>query len=130
MLDPNESTAKKVCTEPLFGSDWPRYIIKLFTLSLSLPDFSRAHPGPKFLSHWVFSSFAPSSFLLLREILLVLGDSGGGKSTLGRHLENELWAEYKPGGPVPFFVYLKTIETPDKDQLQQYLEDLRYFSDQ
>jgi hypothetical protein len=27
LLDPNESTAKKVCTKPLFGSDWPRYII-------------------------------------------------------------------------------------------------------
>ncbi|GJJ76144.1 hypothetical protein EMPS_08503 [Entomortierella parvispora] len=64
------------------------------------------------------------------EVLLVLGDSGAGKSTFGLHLENELWAEYEPGGPIPLFIDLKTIEASDKDMIHQYLEDLGFFTDQ
>ncbi|KAF8926471.1 hypothetical protein BGZ47_002704, partial [Haplosporangium gracile] len=31
------------------------------------------------------------------QVMLILGDSGAGKSTFNRHLENELWQDYKPG---------------------------------
>jgi len=47
-----------------------------------------------------------------REVLLILGDSGAGKSTFGMRLENELWTEYLPGGLIPLFIDLKTIEAP------------------
>ncbi|GJJ67739.1 hypothetical protein EMPS_00085 [Entomortierella parvispora] len=65
-----------------------------------------------------------------RKVLLVLGDSGAGKSTFGRRLEDELWRKYKPGGPVPLFIDLKTIDPSDKDMIRQHLEDLGLFTDQ
>ncbi|GJJ76113.1 hypothetical protein EMPS_08472 [Entomortierella parvispora] len=65
-----------------------------------------------------------------REVLLVLGDSGAGKSTFGMRLEHELWDAYKPGGPIPIFIDLKSIDTPDKNMIQQHLEDQGYFSDE
>ena len=63
------------------------------------------------------------------EILLVLGDSGAGKSTFGLRLENELWEEYEPGGPIPLFIDLKTIDIPDKDMIHQHLDDFCLFTD-
>ncbi|KAF9307671.1 hypothetical protein BGZ91_008279, partial [Linnemannia elongata] len=44
------------------------------------------------------------------EVMLILGDSGAGKSTFNRHLENELWKEYKPGGRIPLFINLPALE--------------------
>ncbi|GJJ75059.1 protein HIRA/HIR1 [Entomortierella parvispora] len=63
------------------------------------------------------------------EVLLVLGDSGAGKSTFGLRLEAELWAGYKPGGRIPLFIDLKTVDAPDKDMVRQHLEDLGFFTD-
>jgi hypothetical protein len=65
-----------------------------------------------------------------REVLLVLGDSGAGKSTFGLRLEHELWTKYKPGEPIPLFIDLKTVDSPDKDMIQQHLHDQGFFSDQ
>jgi len=64
------------------------------------------------------------------EVLLVLGDSGAGKSTFGLRLENELWTEYKPGGPIPLFIDLKTIDAPNKDMIYQHLDNWGLFTDQ
>ncbi|GJJ74250.1 hypothetical protein EMPS_06608 [Entomortierella parvispora] len=64
------------------------------------------------------------------QVLLVLGDSGAGKSTFGLRLENELWAAYKAGGPIPLFIDLKTIDAPDKDMVHQHLEDMGLFTEQ
>ncbi|KAG9061246.1 hypothetical protein KI688_007584 [Linnemannia hyalina] len=41
-----------------------------------------------------------------RQVMLVLGDSGAGKSTFNRHLEHRLWTDYKPGDPIPLFINL------------------------
>ncbi|GJJ71500.1 hypothetical protein EMPS_03850 [Entomortierella parvispora] len=62
------------------------------------------------------------------EVLLVLGDSGAGKTTFGMHLENELWTEYKPGGRIPLFIDLKTIDKQDRDMIGQHLDDLGFFT--
>ncbi|GJJ75017.1 hypothetical protein EMPS_07375 [Entomortierella parvispora] len=65
-----------------------------------------------------------------REVLLILGDSGAGKSTFGMRLEHKLWKEYNPGGSIPLFIDLKTIDSLEKDLILQHLEDEGYFSDQ
>ncbi|KAG0045796.1 hypothetical protein BGZ83_008991 [Gryganskiella cystojenkinii] len=62
------------------------------------------------------------------EVMLILGDSGAGKSTFNSRLEYELWDKYEPTGPIPLFVDLKAIDNPDKDMLQQQLDDLNVFS--
>ncbi|KAF9958568.1 hypothetical protein BGZ70_009139, partial [Mortierella alpina] len=59
-----------------------------------------------------------------QQVFLVLGDSGAGKSTFNRHLENELWREYTVGGPIPLFINLPAVGEQYQDiigkQLQLY----------
>ncbi|KAG0049662.1 hypothetical protein BGZ83_005523, partial [Gryganskiella cystojenkinii] len=62
------------------------------------------------------------------EVMLILGDSGVGKSTFVSHLEYELWEKYEPGGQIPLFVDLKAIDNPDKDMIPQLLNDLNITS--
>ncbi|KAG0194980.1 hypothetical protein BGX33_004637, partial [Mortierella sp. NVP41] len=35
------------------------------------------------------------------QVMLILGDSGAGKSTFNRYLEYQLWQDYKTGGRIP-----------------------------
>ncbi|KAF9177416.1 hypothetical protein BGZ50_008792, partial [Haplosporangium sp. Z 11] len=56
-----------------------------------------------------------------RQVFLVLGDSGAGKSTFNRHLEHELWKEYKQGGPIPLFINLPAINDPFQDMIDKQL---------
>ncbi|KAF9921306.1 hypothetical protein BGZ67_000597, partial [Mortierella alpina] len=49
------------------------------------------------------------------QVFLVLGDSGAGKSTFNRHLEHELWNEYKPGGHIPLFINLPAVAESYRD---------------
>ncbi|GJJ74923.1 hypothetical protein EMPS_07281 [Entomortierella parvispora] len=61
------------------------------------------------------------------KVFLIVGDSGAGKSTFSRRLENDLWETYEEGGAIPLFIDLKTIDR-DKDLIEQHLDDLRLFS--
>ncbi|KAG0305795.1 hypothetical protein BGZ97_000977, partial [Linnemannia gamsii] len=56
-----------------------------------------------------------------RQVMLVLGDSGAGKSTFNRHLEHRLWNDYKPGNPIPLFINLPAIDRPDQDMVAKQL---------
>ncbi|KAG0319869.1 hypothetical protein BGZ99_004872 [Dissophora globulifera] len=64
------------------------------------------------------------------EVMVILGDSGAGKSTFNRYLEYDLWEKYKPGSSIPLFVDLKTINNPDQDMVKRSLEGLGVFSRQ
>ncbi|CAO3567947.1 unnamed protein product [Mortierella alpina] len=55
------------------------------------------------------------------QVFLVLGDSGTGKSTFNRYLEHELWEEYKPGGSIPLFINLPSIDNPCQDMIGKQL---------
>ena len=57
--------------------------------------------------------------------LLVLGDSGEGKSTLAYHIVWRLWRDFKPGDRVPVLIYLAftPAEKRDKSLLQTSLEE-------
>ena len=63
-----------------------------------------------------------------REVILILGDSGAGKSTFNRRLERDLWEKYQPGESIPLLIDLKTIDNPDNDIIQRHLELLDMFS--
>ncbi|KAG0315680.1 hypothetical protein BGZ99_007323 [Dissophora globulifera] len=57
-----------------------------------------------------------------KKVLLLLGDSGSGKSTFNRALECDLWSSYKKkDGPIPLFINLSTIERPDQDLITKHL---------
>ncbi|KAF9427947.1 hypothetical protein BGZ94_003777 [Podila epigama] len=62
------------------------------------------------------------------QVLLLLGDSGGGKSTFSFQLEYALWKDYKRGGPIPLYVNLPAIENPQRNVIDKQLQQLRIFS--
>ncbi|KAG0041359.1 hypothetical protein BGZ83_001897, partial [Gryganskiella cystojenkinii] len=57
-----------------------------------------------------------------RQVMLVLGDSGAGKSTFNRHLDHELWTHYKQGGPIPLFINLPAIFGPEQNLVAKQLQ--------
>lgn len=64
-----------------------------------------------------------------REVMLILGDSGGGKSTFNRHLEQQLWTDYDQGRPIPLYINLPTIDNPAYDLIEKQLQ-YHNFSDE
>jgi WD40 repeat protein len=65
-----------------------------------------------------------------RQVMLVLGDSGTGKSTFNHHLEHRLWTDYKPGNPIPLFINLPAIDRPDQDMIAKQLKSHSFSDDQ
>ncbi|KAG9070331.1 hypothetical protein KI688_009668 [Linnemannia hyalina] len=64
------------------------------------------------------------------QVMLILGDSGSGKSTFNRHLEHQLWIDYKQGGPIPLFINLPAIKHPDEDMIGKQLRANNFSDDQ
>ncbi|KAG0067078.1 hypothetical protein BGZ89_006518 [Linnemannia elongata] len=57
-----------------------------------------------------------------RQVMLILGDSGAGKSTFNKYLELELLGSYKSGDPFPLFINLPTIRNPEDDLIGKQLK--------
>ncbi|KAG9063935.1 hypothetical protein KI688_004049 [Linnemannia hyalina] len=64
-----------------------------------------------------------------RQVMLVLGDSGAGKSAFNRHLEHRLWTDYKQGDSIPLYINLPDIDRPDQDMIAKQLK-FHNFSDE
>ncbi|KAG0286370.1 hypothetical protein BGZ96_009492 [Linnemannia gamsii] len=56
-----------------------------------------------------------------RQVLLILGDSGAGKSTFSKRLELNLWHSYISGGRIPLFVNLPALDRPDRELITEQL---------
>ncbi len=56
-----------------------------------------------------------------KKVLLLLGDSGAGKSTFNRRLETDLWTNYKKGERIPLFINLPAIDKPEHDLIGKHL---------
>ncbi|KAG9071589.1 hypothetical protein KI688_005802 [Linnemannia hyalina] len=56
------------------------------------------------------------------QVMLIMGESGAGKSTFNRHLEHRLWQDYEPGGRIPLFINLPALDRPDKDMVVEQLK--------
>ncbi|KAG0003313.1 hypothetical protein BGZ79_001156 [Entomortierella chlamydospora] len=66
-----------------------------------------------------------------RKVLLLLGDSGAGKSTFNRNLEIDLWKVYKKiVGRIPLFVHLPTIDKPEHNLIDKQLRKLNFTEEQ
>ncbi|KAG0287723.1 hypothetical protein BGZ96_008376 [Linnemannia gamsii] len=64
-----------------------------------------------------------------QQVMLILGDSGAGKSTFNKHLEVELWTVYKRGGPIPLLINLPAIDRLKEDLVSEHLR-MNNFSEQ
>ncbi|KAF9129678.1 hypothetical protein BGW39_003904 [Mortierella sp. 14UC] len=62
-------------------------------------------------------------------VLLLLGDSGGGKSTFNLQLERTLWQNYERGGVIPLHINLPAIDKPQEDMIDKQLQRLHLFTE-
>ncbi|KAF9178093.1 hypothetical protein BGZ51_008110, partial [Haplosporangium sp. Z 767] len=57
-----------------------------------------------------------------QKVLLLLGDSGSGKSTFNREIEHNLWLKYeKTKGRIPLYINLSAIDRPEQDMVAKQL---------
>ncbi|KAK3828964.1 MAG: WD40-repeat-containing domain protein [Benniella sp.] len=61
-----------------------------------------------------------------RQVFLLLGDSGAGKSTFNRELECHLWEAYKKNGTIPLHVNLPAIDKPEYDMIAKQLRKAEF----
>src|SRR5690554_3979419 len=65
------------------------------------------------------------------KVLLLLGESGVGKSTFNRELEYDLWEAYKKkDGRIPLFISFPAIDRPDKDLIAKQLRKAEFTESQ
>ncbi|KAF9426898.1 hypothetical protein BGZ76_002553, partial [Entomortierella beljakovae] len=66
-----------------------------------------------------------------KNVLLILGDSGAGKSTFNRALETSLWENYgKLDKRIPLFIYLPSVNRPDQDMIGSRLRNANFTESQ
>ncbi|KAG0344987.1 hypothetical protein BG004_004034 [Podila humilis] len=66
-----------------------------------------------------------------QKVLLVLGDSGSGKSTFNRDLEHNLWLKYeKVKGRIPLYINLSAIDRPEQDMIVKQLRKFEFTNSQ
>ncbi|KAG0203886.1 hypothetical protein BGX31_003294, partial [Mortierella sp. GBA43] len=61
-----------------------------------------------------------------QKVLLLLGDSGAGKSTFNKELEFQLWQSYKKSNTIPLFINLPSIDKPEHDMIPKQLRKLEF----
>ncbi|KAF9120500.1 hypothetical protein BGW39_011316, partial [Mortierella sp. 14UC] len=65
-----------------------------------------------------------------RQVMLILGDSGAGKSTFNKHFELALLQSYTRGGRIPLFINLPAIERPEKELITEQLRTYNFSESQ
>ncbi|KAG0049189.1 hypothetical protein BGZ83_005992 [Gryganskiella cystojenkinii] len=57
-----------------------------------------------------------------KKVLLLLGESGVGKSSFNAQLESQIWSAYlDKGGPIPLFINLPSIVRPEQELIPKHL---------
>ncbi|KAG0068612.1 hypothetical protein BGZ89_004405 [Linnemannia elongata] len=64
------------------------------------------------------------------QVMLILGDSGAGKSTFNRYLEYQLWTNYEAGDRIPLFINLPALKQPDEDLVAKQLRIIDFSEEQ
>ncbi len=62
------------------------------------------------------------AFLNDKQVILLLGDSGAGKTTFNRVLEKRLWDQKKEHDAIPLFISLPGIDKPEHDLIRTALK--------
>ncbi|KAF9901422.1 hypothetical protein EC991_006175 [Linnemannia zychae] len=66
-----------------------------------------------------------------QKVLLLLGDSGSGKSTFNREIEHNLWLKYeKVKGRIPLYINLSAIDRPEQDMIAKQLRKFEFSNSQ
>ncbi|KAF9967802.1 hypothetical protein BGZ70_008112 [Mortierella alpina] len=94
------------------------YIAPMAKASLQSPDTD------------LFDLKEKADFFLANEeqkVLLLLGESGVGKSTFNMELEVQLWSQYeKSDGRIPLFINLPAVVRPEQDLIVKQLRKLQF----
>ncbi|KAF9280109.1 hypothetical protein BGZ68_007479 [Mortierella alpina] len=61
-----------------------------------------------------------------RQVMLIQGDSGAGKSMFNYYLEHRLWLRYNYGDRIPLFVNLPALHQPEKNLVGEHLESSNF----
>ena len=67
-----------------------------------------------------------AALVISPKALLLLGRGGSGKSTFGRHLERQVWKQYRIGGYIPVFIPLTTVKRFDSNLVSDHLQALGF----
>ncbi|KAF9542907.1 hypothetical protein EC957_001423 [Mortierella hygrophila] len=133
LSSPSSSLLERVQTAPPVNHDI--YVLKLQRLSertnaVYIPP--QAKPTLKSDDDTLFPLMEKVQEFLTshRTVLLLLGDSGAGKSTFNLQLERTLWNNYKAFGPIPLYINLPTIENPTYDLIEKQLTYHNFTEDQ
>ncbi len=62
------------------------------------------------------------AFLKDKQVILLTGDSGAGKTTFNRRLEKHLWDHKKADDAIPLFISLPSIDKPEDDLIAKALK--------
>ncbi|KAG0314274.1 hypothetical protein BGZ97_009448, partial [Linnemannia gamsii] len=65
-----------------------------------------------------------------RQVFLILGDSGAGKSTFNKHLHYMLLKSYKRGDRIPLLISLLAVTNPEKELIQEQLKLYNFSEDE
>ncbi len=65
-----------------------------------------------------------------RKVLLLLGDTGSGKSLFCQDLITRLWQNYKPGSPIPLFTSLARLQDPIDNAIEETLAAYGFSAEQ
>ncbi len=65
-----------------------------------------------------------------RKVLLLLGDTGSGKSLFCQDLITRLWQSYKPGNPIPLFISLARLHDPIENAIEETLTAYGFSAEQ
>ena len=65
-----------------------------------------------------------------RQVMLILGDSGSGKSSFCRNLEHHLWTNYNKGDHIPLYINLSAIDNPAQNLIEKQLLYLDFYDSQ
>jgi WD40 repeat protein len=61
-----------------------------------------------------------------KRALLLLGDSGSGKSLFNQYIERKLWESYEPGGVIPLLINLPAMPHPEQGVVESQLKRLGF----
>ncbi|KAG0055046.1 hypothetical protein BGZ90_005837, partial [Linnemannia elongata] len=115
-----EDTLLNLKTNRLLEYNQPVYISLVAKSNLQAPDNSTLP-----LMDMVEKVLADDS-----QVMLILGDSGAGKSTFNRHLENKLWTNYQAEDRIPLFINLPALKQPDEDLVAKQLRIFDFSEEQ
>lgn len=64
------------------------------------------------------------------KILLILGDSGSGKSTFGKYITYQLWKEIKNDSLIPIFILAGALKDPERNAIKETFESYGFTTEE